>query len=308
MSNPLTVTVDTYSALSFSSSTSFAPSALPPSSAPSLSSTPSTTTDSNGQTSTTPATTSTTPTTTSMTFVPTTVPVVIMFVLSYLMSFTLNKCIRINSHHHNRDIHNNLNPCLNFLFLFHKQLIKHRPNCRWRSRWYRRDCHLRSAHLLLTPSHKASRVRWQLWPRSGWDSPPNHPYTDHGSSMRQYGESPFLPAGAAAGAAAAASINRTTLPLSSPSQYSDTATTAANGYPSQGFIRPGPGRYPQGGPNMYSMKEREAASGRQGLDLATQQEVDGEGSGVVQHQDAGRVHSEEGEPRDIPPAYDSIWQ
>jgi hypothetical protein len=57
------------------------------------------------------------------------------------------------------------------------------------------------------------------------------------------------------------------------------------------------------------MKEREAAAGRQGLGLATQHEVDGEGSGVVQHQDAGQVHSEEeGEPRDIPPAYDSIRQ
>lgn len=58
------------------------------------------------------------------------------------------------------------------------------------------------------------------------------------------------------------------------------------------------------------MKEREAAAGggRQGLALATQQEVDGEGSGVVQHQDAGQAHSEEGgeEPRDVPPAYESI--
>ncbi|KAG2032391.1 hypothetical protein BDR03DRAFT_970237 [Suillus americanus] len=155
--------------------------------------------------------------------------------------------------------------------------------------------------------------------------------------MRQYGDSPFLPAGAAAGVAAAANINRTTSPLSSPSQYSDTATTAAEGYPSQGFIRPGPGQYLQGGPNLYpmqqadwhnprpltspapsvsntsssgrAMKEREAAAGYQGLGLATQQEADGEGSGpVVQHQDAGQVHSEEGEPRDIPPAYDSIRQ
>jgi hypothetical protein len=57
------------------------------------------------------------------------------------------------------------------------------------------------------------------------------------------------------------------------------------------------------------MKEREAAAGRQGLGLATQQEVDGEGSGVVQHEDAGQAHSEEGgEPRDVPPAYESIRQ
>lgn len=60
--------------------------------------------------------------------------------------------------------------------------------------------------------------------------------------------------------------------------------------------------------SSHTMKDREA-TGRQGLGLATQQEVDGEGSGVVQHQDGGRVHSEEvGEPRDIPPAYDSIRQ
>jgi hypothetical protein len=38
------------------------------------------------------------------------------------------------------------------------------------------------------------------------------------------------------------------------------------------------------------------------------QEVNGEGSGVVQHQDAGRIPSEEGLLRDIPPAYDSIMQ
>lgn len=61
-----------------------------------------------------------------------------------------------------------------------------------------------------------------------------------------------------------------------------------------------------------AMKEMEAQSGRQGLGLATQHEVDveGQGSSVVQHQDAGRAPgSEEGEPpRDIPPAYDSIRQ
>ncbi|KAG2067978.1 hypothetical protein BDR04DRAFT_1104189 [Suillus decipiens] len=166
------------------------------------------------------------------------------------------------------------------------------------------------------------------------------PYPDRGGSMRQYGESavsPFLSTGAAA-SVAGANNHRTTSLLSSPSQYSDTATTAAEGYPSQGFIRPGPGQYPLGGPNVYpmqqtdwhnprpltspdpsvsnassssrAMKEREAAAGRQGLGLATQQEVDGEGSGgVVQHQDGGQVHSEEEtEPRDIPPAYDSIRQ
>lgn len=158
------------------------------------------------------------------------------------------------------------------------------------------------------------------------------PYPDHGGSMRQYGESPFLAAGAGA-AAAGADVRRTTSPLSSPSHYSDTPTSPGEGYPSQPFVRPGPGQYPQG-TSTYAMqqgdwynprpltspapsvtntsssgratKEREAA-GRQGLGLATQQEVDGEGSGVVQHQDAGRAQSEEeGEQRDIPPAYESI--
>ncbi|KAJ8584446.1 hypothetical protein M405DRAFT_826827 [Rhizopogon salebrosus TDB-379] len=51
----------------------------------------------------------------------------------------------------------------------------------------------------------------------------------------------------------------------------------------------------------------EAADYR-GPDLAMHQEVDGEGSGVVQHQDAGRIPSEEGLLRDIPPACDSIMQ
>ncbi|KAG1840615.1 hypothetical protein F4604DRAFT_1961344 [Suillus subluteus] len=58
------------------------------------------------------------------------------------------------------------------------------------------------------------------------------------------------------------------------------------------------------------MKERETAAtaSRQGLVLPTQQEVDSEGSDAVQHQDAGQAPSEEGEPRDVPPAYESIGQ
>ncbi|KAG1809167.1 uncharacterized protein BJ212DRAFT_1484677 [Suillus subaureus] len=154
------------------------------------------------------------------------------------------------------------------------------------------------------------------------------PYPDHNRSMRQYGESPFQPAGAAA----SAGIHSTTSPLSSPSQYSDTATSPGEGYPSQGFVRPGPSMYPmqQAGwhtprpltspaPRVsnasasssgHGMKERGAAAtaGRQGLALPTQQEVDGEGSGAVQHQDAGQAPSEEGEPIDVPPAYESIRQ
>ncbi|KAG1799953.1 uncharacterized protein BJ212DRAFT_1581684 [Suillus subaureus] len=154
------------------------------------------------------------------------------------------------------------------------------------------------------------------------------PYPDHNRSMRQYGESPFQPAGAAA----SAGIHSTTSPLSSPSQYSDTATSPGEGYPSQGFVRPGPSMYPmqQAGwhtprpltspaPRVsnasasssgHGMKERGAAAtaGRQGLALPTQQEVDGEGSGAVQHQDAEQAPSEEGEPIDVPPAYESIRQ
>ncbi|KAG2110048.1 hypothetical protein BD769DRAFT_96579 [Suillus cothurnatus] len=167
------------------------------------------------------------------------------------------------------------------------------------------------------------------------------PYPDHGGSMRQYGESLRPPPGAAASTAAGAGIHHTTSPLSSPSQYSDTATSPGEGYPSQGFVRPGPGQYPQGEPNMYAMrqadwhtpqpltspapsasyasassssrgmKERDtaAAARRQGLSLPRQQEVVSEGSGVVQHHDAGQTPSEVGgELSDVPPAYESIRQ
>ncbi|KAG2356023.1 hypothetical protein BDR07DRAFT_1464256 [Suillus spraguei] len=157
------------------------------------------------------------------------------------------------------------------------------------------------------------------------------PYPDRGVSMRQPEVSSNLPASATTGAVASPSIRHT---ISSPSQYSDTATSPGEGYPSHGFVRPELGQYPQGGPNTYAMqqadwhtprpltspaqsvsnassssrgmKERETASaaGRQGRSLPTQQEVDGEGSGAVQHQDAGQVPSEEG--RDVPPAYESI--
>jgi len=185
------------------------------------------------------------------------------------------------------------------------------------------------------------------------------PYPDHGS-MRQYGDSPYLAAGAAGAGvgmghamSAGGGPARATSPLSSPSQYSDVGTShyptsvgapsAEGGYPSQAFTRPGPqGQGPGQGlaaPNMYpmqqgdwynprpatspppsvsntsssgrAMKEMEAQSGRQGLGLATQHEMDGEGSGgVVQHEDAGQAPAEEESepPRDIPPAYDSIRQ
>lgn len=164
----------------------------------------------------------------------------------------------------------------------------------------------------------------------------DHEITPFDQGMRQYGDSPYLSAGAAGvGRATSAGGGRPTSPLSSPSQYSDTGTSyyptsvgspSAEGYPSQAFMRPGPQGQGPGVPNMYAMqqqdwhnprpmtspppsvtntsssgramKEMEAQS-RQGLGLATQHEVDGEGqgSGVVQHQDAGRAPgSEEGEP------------
>lgn len=161
------------------------------------------------------------------------------------------------------------------------------------------------------------------------------PYPDRGGIMHQYREPlTLLPVGATLSATAGPSTHPT---VSSPSQYSDTATSPGEGYPSQGFVRPELGQYPHGGPNMYAiqqtdwhtprplaspaqslsnassssrgMKEREtaAAAGRQGLSLPTQQEVDGEGSGAVQHQDAGQAPSEEGrESRDVPPAYESL--
>jgi hypothetical protein len=89
-------------------------------------------------------------------------------------------------------------------------------------------------------------------------------------------------------------------------------------------VRPGPGQHPQvantspmpqvdrHNPRPLSssgqaIKETEAADHR-GPDLAMHQEVSGEGSGVVQHQDAGRIPREEVLLRDVPPAYDSIMQ
>ena len=161
------------------------------------------------------------------------------------------------------------------------------------------------------------------------------PFPDPGS-MRQYGDSPYITAGAASlGHTASASGHpaRAVSPLSSPSHYSDTGTSyhpttvgppSTEGYPSQAFMRPGPQGQGQGVPNMYTMqqadwhnprpmtspppsvsntsssgramKEMEAQASRQGLGLATQQEDEGEGSGVVQHQDAGRAPTDEGDP------------
>ncbi|KAG1727050.1 hypothetical protein EDD22DRAFT_1054266 [Suillus occidentalis] len=159
--------------------------------------------------------------------------------------------------------------------------------------------------------------------------------------MREHGGSPFQGTGADAaemgvGAAAAGADTRRTSSQPSPSLQHSVTSVSHSGDPSQRFVRPGPGEYSQGGQSMYAtqqadsatprpftslassvgasssgrmMKEQEVAAGRQGFGLSTQQEADGEGSGVVQHRDAGQALGEEGgEMRDVPPAYESISQ
>lgn len=153
-------------------------------------------------------------------------------------------------------------------------------------------------------------------------------------NMGEYGRSPFQVADADAaemgvGAAAAGADTRRTSSQPSPSLQHSVTSASHSGDPSQRFVRPGPGEHSQVGQSMYAtqqadtprpltspgssvvasssgrmMKEQEVAAGRQSLGLSTQQEADGEGSGVVQHRDAGQALGEE--MRDIPPAYESI--
>ncbi|KIK38892.1 hypothetical protein CY34DRAFT_14763 [Suillus luteus UH-Slu-Lm8-n1] len=159
------------------------------------------------------------------------------------------------------------------------------------------------------------------------------------NNMREYGGSSFRGASADAAemgvvAAAAGTDTRRTSSQPSPSLQHSVASASHSGDPSQRFVRPGPGEYSQGGPSIHAtqqadtprpltspassvvasssgrmMKEQEAAADRQGFGLSTQQEAEGEGSGVVQHRDAGQALGEErGEMRDVPPAYESISQ
>ncbi|KAG1723749.1 hypothetical protein EDB19DRAFT_1915934 [Suillus lakei] len=95
-----------------------------------------------------------------------------------------------------------------------------------------------------------------------------------------------------------AQVSTATSPLSSPSQYSDTAPSPEEGYPSQGFQTDWHNPRPLTSPAPSC------------LGLATQQEVDVEGFGIVQHQDVGQSSSQEegGELKDVPPAYESIRQ
>lgn len=160
-------------------------------------------------------------------------------------------------------------------------------------------------------------------------------YTDQGSSsMRQYGNSPYL--GMPSSLAGSGQIG----PEIYPSSAVGPGASSYDGQSRQ-FMQPGVGLPPPGayGPqtNMYSTgpgdwqasrpsppstasynttstraaKEREAMgrSGQgQGLGLATQREA-AEGSDVVVHQDAGRAPIEEhAPPKEIPPAYESIRQ
>lgn len=158
--------------------------------------------------------------------------------------------------------------------------------------------------------------------------------TPFDDNMREYGASSLQGAGTAGtgvgvGAAAAGADTRRTSSQPSPSLQPSATGASHSDDPFQGFIRPGPG---EGEQRMYGtqqtdpthhlltspassvgasssgrvMKEQEVAVGRQGPSLSTQQEVDGEGSGVVQHRDAGQALGEEGgELRDVPPAYES---
>jgi hypothetical protein len=150
------------------------------------------------------------------------------------------------------------------------------------------------------------------------------PHPERRGVMRQYSDNPYLPAGAI-GVGESGRVGRTKSHVSSPLQSSgaDIASSSQQNLGSL-LVRPGPGQHPQVANTSampqadwhnprrlsssgHAIKEMEAADQR-GPDLAMHQEVNGEGSVVVQRQDSGRIPSEEGLLRDIPPAYDSILQ
>jgi hypothetical protein len=139
--------------------------------------------------------------------------------------------------------------------------------------------------------------------------------------MNQYGDNPNLSVGASDGVGGEKSHLDTALHISAPRPLYVVRTTTQTMH-----VRC-PGRYIS--PSCAKARDRthtgpehtcdapdeqvQPARGNHsplGHDLATQQEVDGDGSGVVQRQDAGHVPSESGEVllRDIPPTYDSIVQ
>jgi hypothetical protein len=155
-------------------------------------------------------------------------------------------------------------------------------------------------------------------------------YADQGSSsMRQYGNSPYIPVPSSLAASGRASTEfyphgvagagastidaqpRQFMPP--PGAYAPPMTMYGTGPVDWHTPRPGVSPPPSTVSNNTSStratKEREAMGRGTGLTLATQQEA-AEGSGdVVVHQDAGRAPAEEqAPPREIPPAYESIRQ
>ncbi|KAJ8588821.1 hypothetical protein M405DRAFT_819062 [Rhizopogon salebrosus TDB-379] len=180
----------------------------------------------------------------------------------------------------------------------------------------------RRDRLVLQPSRGGTFLHADLMGRSDTITPFPHP--ERGGVMRQYSDNPYLSAGAI-GVGEGGRVGRAKSHVSSPLQSSG-ADAASNSQQNIGLllVRPGSGQHPQVentsampqadwcnphplSSSGHAIKETEAADHR-GPDLAMRQEVNGEGSGVVQHQDAGRIPSEEGLLRDITPAYDSIMQ
>jgi hypothetical protein len=180
----------------------------------------------------------------------------------------------------------------------------------------------RRDQLVLHPSGGGTFLHAELMGRSDIITP--FPRPERGGVMRQYSDNPYLSAGAI-GVGEAGRVGRAKSHVSSPLQSSGAGAESSSqqniGSP---LVHLGPAQHPQVAntspmPQIdrhnprplsssgHAIKETEAADHR-GPDLAMHQEVNGEGSGVVQHQDAGRIPSEEGLLRDIPPAYDSIMQ
>jgi hypothetical protein len=148
------------------------------------------------------------------------------------------------------------------------------------------------------------------------------PRPERGGVMRQYSDSSYLSAGAI-GVGEGGRVGRAKSHVSSLLQSSGAESSSQQNIGSP-LVHPGPAQHPQVANTSpmsqvdwhnlrplsssgNAIKDTETADHRW-PDLAMHQEVNDEGSGVVQHQDAGRIPSEEGLLRDIPPAYDSIMQ
>ncbi|OAX42042.1 hypothetical protein K503DRAFT_797483 [Rhizopogon vinicolor AM-OR11-026] len=145
------------------------------------------------------------------------------------------------------------------------------------------------------------------------------PHPDSGRGVHHCNPYPSTEAGAGAGAGAASSsgVGREKSYFSSPVHYSDSTTSSyphssrsPSGERNKPFVcpeRPRADRHKlrPSSPPGHVIKEK-GIGGHQELDFAMEQQVNGESSSVVQHQDAGCVLSEVGLLRDVPPAYDSI--